>query len=764
MKKQIKRITCVAVSAVAIFGAAAFGSGCSKYMSAEALPGYVSSQSKAESNGGFAVKKDNYVYFINGIESYDADNTYNKPVKGGVYRISEDNLKNHNYAAADRVVPKIVYSGNYDGGIFIYGDYVYYATPSTDKDTSGAVRNTVLEFTSTKLDGTETRKEAYLSIDNNSAQYRFVEEGGTVYILYEETADNVTSLRSYNTSDGTDTVLAYNTESIIYDKTDKTNPRVFYTMKVKNYVGESNTDYSYNQLYTVTAAATEDKFKDKLDETTVLGWDKDNDRYENCGELVFDGRGRTDAKTPFNYDFEGEIGWSGYTYTLRDYQNGNVFYTRVSRNNANPYLFSFKDEAYKASGYNPVTANPTPDSNAYLLAYDSASSVNTDSYTYLFDDGDNLEAVLISEKNGLTINYTETADGALKLQRKMSNDETTSKYYSILGGASSSATVHYVDYKNKFVYYSIGSSVINRIKYDGRMSQYKVNVFPEADSDYDAVPVLDLQTSASWYAPEFIDGQILFASATSQMSSYNAVMACDLNGLDNKAIKDLNEKYEGIEKLISETYSDTEKYPSDKYANVQNALRYAFYTGEERSVYLNDLAGRLNDKVNVDEDEALIYSEETLKAYDEFLTPTADNLWKDYTGTEKINGKDIYANRRDYYYSVLGVMNDADAENYVNGLRTSYLVTETVEEEPNWWQKMSTAAKVWTVIGISAACVVVIAGIMTAVIFIVHHNKKKSAGTRRRRVKVDLTDDKDIDVYGTGETENAESEENSENK
>ena len=50
-----------------------------------------------------------------------------------------------------------------------------------------------------------------------------------------------------------------------------------------------------------------------------------------------------------------------------------------------------------------------------------------------------------------------------------------------------------------------------------------------------------------------------------------------------------------------------------------------------------------------------------------------------------------------------------------------------------------------------AAGLVVAGGIAAAVILICRRNRKKSPEKRRRRIKVDLTDDKDIDVYGTGE-------------
>ena len=71
-------------------------------------------------------------------------------------------------------------------GIYIYGDYVYYATPTADKDKDNNVANTHLDFKSAKLDGTETMKGYYFRLSSNSANYRFVEVDGVVYCMYEE--------------------------------------------------------------------------------------------------------------------------------------------------------------------------------------------------------------------------------------------------------------------------------------------------------------------------------------------------------------------------------------------------------------------------------------------------------------------------------------------------------------------------------------------------------------------------------------------------
>lgn len=110
---------------------------CDSSIRRDPLEGYESSENAAQSNGGFVVKKDNWYYFINGAEDYTADNTFGKVVKGSLMRIGEEDLAAGNYTKADIVVPQLVVSQDYTSGIFIYGDYVYYATPNTTKNMQG---------------------------------------------------------------------------------------------------------------------------------------------------------------------------------------------------------------------------------------------------------------------------------------------------------------------------------------------------------------------------------------------------------------------------------------------------------------------------------------------------------------------------------------------------------------------------------------------------------------------------------------------------
>ena len=147
---------------------------------------------EVSSNGGFAVVKGDYVYFINGKGANTDDNTYGKVVKGALVRAKLSDVKNVGTATeCEVVVPKLFYT-EYDyakSGFYIFGDYVYYVTPSASKDKTGTVKNTVADFTKTKLDGTGTTVIA--QVDDLAAPYRYVADGDEVYLtVYKAEKDD----------------------------------------------------------------------------------------------------------------------------------------------------------------------------------------------------------------------------------------------------------------------------------------------------------------------------------------------------------------------------------------------------------------------------------------------------------------------------------------------------------------------------------------------------------------------------------------------
>lgn len=752
MKKHGTKIICAGVAAVVATGVA-LAAGCSPYNKGVSLK-YTPSEVTATSNGGFAVEKDGYIYFINSPENNTANNDYGTPVRGSIMRISVDNLDNGNYNAAETLVPKIAYTTKYEStGIFVYGDYIYYGTPSTKRNSNGNIQTDSLEMRRTKLDGTDLKKEVFVTFPSADYDYRFVEVDGVVYLMYVVEGETLygessgkRNLHSYNTETGTDTLLAYGITSYLFDAEDKTNPRVYYTMNVFQYDGGTNIA-DYDQVYTVTADKTE---QNEYNFEDIEFWDEENDRYINCGDLVLDGIGGQfgDTKaTPFNYAPDGsEKNDFDLDYTLKAYVNKTLFYTR-SDISASTYLFSLKDSDL-GEGWNAVKGNPEDDDRLM------DNGTNAASFKYIFD-GEELKAVLYSEgSDGITINYVKE-DGRLSEVGKLNND-----YYR-LRTSSSPTILHVEEYsaeKPAYVYYSISGSngyTFWRVDYTGESYEYEgPSVDGEEMTPYREVQILDLDARAAWYMPEFIGNYIIFSGETDNMSSYNYIMAfnlllADMNGdgeVENKEIQELNDLYNGVigEKGIISGYSDNNKFPTETYANLANASRYMFYTADIN--YVTELAKACNAKLEEGDDP--VYSENTLQKLKDFLEANGD--WESYAEYSRtVNGEKIFANRRDYYYSVISKMTDSDAENYANEFKTDYLRSWPEEEpEPSWYEGLSTG---WRVVFIIGMCLVGILVLGTAAVVTVRIIKKvrgnKLPSYSKRRIKVDTTDDKNINVY-----------------
>ena len=745
MSRRFTKIICAILSAVVALGILLVA-GCSEGHTDTPLGGNgIFTTDKAISNGGFAVEKGNYIYFINGVQGNSANNDYGKPVKGAISRISKEDYAAHNYSKTDIVVPQIAYSANHNAGIFIYGDSVYYGTPSTAKNADGVVQYQNLEMQSTKLDRSSTTAP-YISFSDANCEYRFVEVEGTVYLLYVATnetlygeSSGVTNLHSLNTKTGKNTLLAYNVASYIFDAEDKTNERVYYTMNVKNYSSGSN--YGYNQLYTVTADATEEN---EYDTSHIIGWDKDNDHYVNCGQLVFEGiGGKTDKKTPFNYlpDDDTALNSRSYTYALKNYLNNTLVFTRSSTDISEQYLYTYKDGSIDSS--DPIALNTQLEDKELLKNGSSA-----DTFRYIFDDKGDIKAVIKTESTGgISVNYVK-ADGKLHEDKHEDGDLYKSKYFNIV--KEGSATILFLDRENNFLYYSLSGSGANgysvfRVDYSSEnYSDYAE--FEFEPTQYSPVQIVDVDSVSDWYLPEIIEDQLIYATASSDMTLYTYVMVCDLRNdegkpMSNAELRDLKKLYDSIEDKINE-FANTDKYPSEKYQNIQTVLHYGFYTADTTYVYEHQKKAN----ANVGENENLPISDETLAEYEAFLNPTTDNNWKDFTAHKTVNGKTVYANYRSYYYSLLGKMSSDDKQAYTNSLISSYLPSYT-EETQTWWESIGTVGQVFFVIGMCLIGLIVIAGITILVIFLVKRSKKTNVPNKRRRIRVDTTDDKSIDVY-----------------
>ena len=739
MQDKLKKLTSVAIAGTMAFATVAL-TACDKNYKGTKLDGF-DVTAEVTDNGGFAVKKGDYVYFINGHEDYTAENKYNDVTKGALMRIKSSDLTSGNFGAAQTVVPMLFAAQNFSAGIYLYGDSVYYATPTTDKDLDGNVANDWIDFKSAKLDGSSAMKSHYFRLENNAVQYRFVEVAGVVYCLYVDGGN----LYSYNTATETTETLVVGASTYYFDESDAENANVYYLMSVTHNIDSDNsTVATYNQIYSVNAAATakistsddkvsysvypdgdtaktayrtysfkksylEEKNADAKESETDAPYDFKNYEtmpYVNLGTLVLDGIGSAEAlneKTQYN-DVDAGVNENepnGFTYAIQSYENGGLYFTRTSN------LFGVAGGLYYVE-------------NSAVAASDWKSVAGNANVTFVTDDTTNAtaSAVYYTTSEG-ELAYIYLADG--KIARVIGEDTV------IMEESTSSPTLWKVD--GDYLYYTqagTNGNTLLRIKITGDKNDYN-RAF--GDKEYFSSKFGFIDYNSAWYMPEMIDNVLLYSNAQSFGGvSYNYVWAFNMNGenglMTAAELKAVNEKYEAAQEKITEIANGD--------SDVANVLDYIFRTGKTDKY----------DAIKTDEE---LFDEDQNAKVTEFLAETEESY------------------RESYFVSMIGSYKtddfDAIEESWVD-----YVTPDLEEEEEEEDEGLET----WQIVLIVVSSVLVAGGIATAIVFIVLDSKKKKAEQARADAianafnkKLDVTDDKNVDVYAdeepaTEETETAE--------
>jgi hypothetical protein len=227
------------------------------------------------SNGGMVVQKGDYIYYINGLSTTSSNNKFGEPVKGSIVRM---NLNNPEEKVI--VVPKVVLSSYNKGGFYIFGNKIYYTSPSNEKDKNGNILSSYLDFFSVNLDGSGTKKILYTV--SNSFAYKFFERDNTVYLIYADT--NATAVYLVNTSTGNKTkVIEKYTGTPIFAEDEN----IYYTRAVYKDEVKKDSTYTYNRLFRISFMGgaeeeikysngdtiTQNKFSVTLSEVKVFGTD-----------------------------------------------------------------------------------------------------------------------------------------------------------------------------------------------------------------------------------------------------------------------------------------------------------------------------------------------------------------------------------------------------------------------------------------------------------------------------------------------------------
>ncbi len=736
MKNQTKKLLSL-VAAATMLASTLAATACGGYSLKEPLSGTAATDVKAESNGGFAVKKGDYIYFINGAEDYTADNSYGDVVKGSLMRIKADMS-----GEAEVVIPALVGSQNFETGIYIYGDYVYYAAPTTDKNIQGVVENSWIDFKRAKLDGSDTMSDYYFRLSSNSTNFRFVEEGDTVYCLYEEDS----MLKSFNTKTRTTTVLAKGAGTFYFDKKDVTSGTVYYTMGVTYDIDSSkSTAAPYNQIYKVNASATatvnakeasytvyhgdeeyrtydfDKDYLEEVNEEAENAHDHDHESevtydfndystypYVNLGELVVDGIGKGAKElTPYN-DIENTTDANddtigGYKYTITRNENGGVYYTREG---------DTKLYFYDGGAANTVAANKDSDTVALNTTKASASAImnydeETGTHQYIYLSGSNIYRATAAKKD----DAEGLEAGALAEDIK-------------LCGGASSKTLWKVEGEYLY-YYGSGSNgnALSRIKYDGDADDYhEILNLNEENKEFRPLTIDYVDFAASWYKPEIFGNTLLYANSTSIGSTYyNYIYKTTL---DTATVEENNEKYEAL----------TEYLDSELTVDMKNAATYLYRT-YKRGVE----NGKQNFFVDYQEaqDEYYAKNDKEISWIDSF----EEKVLKPFLEKNE-EGEYDYAVEEDYI-QMIGAISEDDEEAMRESWKANlpYPAEEEEDDSLPWW------AITLIVVG----SVLVVAAAVTVPCIMIMKKKKAQAEAdatvNAYKTKIDTTDDKSIDVY-----------------
>ena len=729
MNKSKKIISIIAAATLSLSTLAFAGCGAVEYKGEQLTAGY-DKAATVSSNGGFAVEKGDYVYFINGTASNTSDNTYGNVVKGALMRISKAQLAEEKYSEAQIVIPSLFVAGDNTAGVFIYGEYVYYATPTTDKDTkTGEVQNTYLDFKRSKLDGSEApmdgENDYMFRLSSNTAKYRFVEEGGKVYCLYEENS----MLKSY-LCDGNDneaTVLVAGAKSsFFYDLKDPTNPNVYYTMGVTYDLDkESQTTANYTQVYSVNAANTaktdkatasytvldangkeiktydfDEKFMEENaeDKGYDLG-DYTTYSYVNLGTLVLDGVGTAPSPSQDNrYNWNNKEDSSeplGYTYTIQSYQNDGLYFTRTtlttgSQTDSDDAKLLYIPDA-RGAEWNTVTGNTKTQTVALNTDKASASAwfeIVEGAHVYYYLDGSILKKATADAKGVAT---------------------TVNLAYEV-------SSANFFNRQGDYLYFyatATNGNNISRINVSGDASAYNPHLVTD-EFKPQTLPLVDW--NSAWYQPEFVTlsgGKqvVLYANAQTYgagSSSYNYVYAAKVG---------TTEEIIAAQEEIDEVNEEINSY-SDNTA-LQNVMKYYFGTGE-----------------NAFEDE----EKDIEDLYTKYQKDTFADFLKFFDKDGKFEGR-----KYSKYINLVSRMTDDDKDAIAESWANYLLSKEEVVED----NSLPTWAIVLIIVG---GVLVVAAGVTTPLVIAA---KKRAAKKREeeaivsayKRKKIDTTDDKTIDVY-----------------
>ncbi len=201
------------------------------------------------SNGGSVVFADGYMYYIGGAEDRKNENSNN--TNSAVYKVAVDANGNRT-GDATRLTSTI--NGFADGSLFVFGEFVYYSTPSVQRDNTGSLDQTLTSFCRIKTDGSHNQVLYTTKSETEDLQYTYYLTGEkTLYLVVVEDTSIFSILVGSKTKDvkeiATDVASAVLAEN---NGTGDVNKYIFYTQSPI----DSDTIQTGNKIFKVLPDGT----------------------------------------------------------------------------------------------------------------------------------------------------------------------------------------------------------------------------------------------------------------------------------------------------------------------------------------------------------------------------------------------------------------------------------------------------------------------------------------------------------------------------
>ncbi len=162
-------------------------SACSKSVSSN-----VNTSIETKGNGGMVATRGDYVYFVNGYNGYNvlSDNLDKTFDVGGLYRAKLNDGGELDYNEKGSVVNAEKLNGKLAGfestALYVFGDYVYFATPITEVTDKGKEQIDKLEFRRVSISGGSSQRIYKSRTAATNVDFEFYYAKGKIYLMINE--------------------------------------------------------------------------------------------------------------------------------------------------------------------------------------------------------------------------------------------------------------------------------------------------------------------------------------------------------------------------------------------------------------------------------------------------------------------------------------------------------------------------------------------------------------------------------------------------